>query len=164
MLNSNISSICPYNMANFGPLTAEIGSGVWGTPANFNGFRAFVTAATYVAHRRPTKLCTMFGRLLRWYTVYSFSEALASWRNFTTCKIHFASKSCLLLYWQRYCTALQQRASAKSCGGLQGMELRNFRRGRHLYSAERWASAHIQVQILTNEQNMLNILIAFQTR
>ena len=30
---------CPHIMANFGPLTAEIGSGVWGTPANFNGFR-----------------------------------------------------------------------------------------------------------------------------
>ena len=28
-----------HNMVNFGPLTAEIGSGVWGTPANFNGFR-----------------------------------------------------------------------------------------------------------------------------
>jgi len=26
-------------MVNFGPLTAEIGSGVWGIPANFNGFR-----------------------------------------------------------------------------------------------------------------------------
>ena len=26
-------------MANFGPLTAEIGSGVCGTPANFSGFR-----------------------------------------------------------------------------------------------------------------------------
>jgi len=25
-------------MVNFGPLTAEIGSGVWGTPTNFNGF------------------------------------------------------------------------------------------------------------------------------
>jgi len=25
---------------NFGPLTAETGSEVWGTPANFNGFRA----------------------------------------------------------------------------------------------------------------------------
>jgi len=24
---------------NFGPLTAEIGLPVWGTPANFNGFR-----------------------------------------------------------------------------------------------------------------------------
>jgi len=39
MLNSNISSTCPHNMANFGPLTAAIGSGVSGTPANFNGFR-----------------------------------------------------------------------------------------------------------------------------
>jgi len=27
-------------MVNFGPLAAEIGSGVWGTPTNFNGFRA----------------------------------------------------------------------------------------------------------------------------
>jgi len=26
-------------MVNFGPLAAEIGSLVWGTPANFNGFR-----------------------------------------------------------------------------------------------------------------------------
>jgi len=25
-------------MVNFGPLTAEICSGVWGTPTNFNGF------------------------------------------------------------------------------------------------------------------------------
>jgi len=25
-------------VVDFGPLTAEIGSGVWGTPANFNGF------------------------------------------------------------------------------------------------------------------------------
>jgi len=28
-----------HNMVNFGPLTAEISLGVWGTPANFNGFR-----------------------------------------------------------------------------------------------------------------------------
>jgi len=38
-LISNMSSTCPYNMANFGPLAAEIVSLVWGTPANFNGFR-----------------------------------------------------------------------------------------------------------------------------
>jgi len=37
-LRSNTSSTCFHNMANFGPLTAEIGSGVWGTRANFNGF------------------------------------------------------------------------------------------------------------------------------
>ena len=39
LLSSNTSSTCPDNMVNFGPLTAEIGSGVWGTPTNFNGFR-----------------------------------------------------------------------------------------------------------------------------
>jgi len=39
MLNNNISSTCPHNMANFDPLAAEIGSGVWGTPANLNDFR-----------------------------------------------------------------------------------------------------------------------------
>jgi len=35
-----MSSTCPYNMVNFGPLTAEIDPVVWGTPAYFNGFRA----------------------------------------------------------------------------------------------------------------------------
>ena len=29
----------PHNMVNFGPLVAEIGWRVWGTRANFNGFR-----------------------------------------------------------------------------------------------------------------------------
>ena len=38
-LSSNISSTCPHNMVNFGPLAAEIVSLVWGTPANFNRFR-----------------------------------------------------------------------------------------------------------------------------
>jgi len=38
MLKSYISSTCLHNMGNFGPLTAEIGPGVWGTPANFNEF------------------------------------------------------------------------------------------------------------------------------
>jgi len=39
LLSSNISSTCPYNMMNFGPLAAEIDPVVWGTPANFNRFR-----------------------------------------------------------------------------------------------------------------------------
>jgi len=30
-----------------------------------------------IAHWRPTKLCTMFGRLLGWYTIYTFSGAVA---------------------------------------------------------------------------------------
>jgi len=35
LLSSNTSSTRPVNMVNFGPLTAEIGSGVWGTPYKF---------------------------------------------------------------------------------------------------------------------------------
>jgi len=39
LLSSNISPRRIRNMVNFGPLAAEIGPVVWGTPANFNGFR-----------------------------------------------------------------------------------------------------------------------------
>jgi len=42
LLSSNISSRCPHNMVNFGQLAAEIGPVVWGTPANFNGFRVLL--------------------------------------------------------------------------------------------------------------------------
>ena len=40
-------------MVNICPLTAEIGSGVWGTPANFNGFRVL---ASLLQQRRLTKV------------------------------------------------------------------------------------------------------------
>jgi len=39
LLNTDTSSTRPHNMVNVGLLTAEICSRVWGTPANFNGFR-----------------------------------------------------------------------------------------------------------------------------
>jgi len=39
LLSSNISSRCPHNMVNVGLLAAEIDPVVWGTPANYNGFR-----------------------------------------------------------------------------------------------------------------------------
>ena len=46
MLSSNISSTCPHNMVNFGPLAAENCWRVWGTPANFNGFRVLIGSVT----------------------------------------------------------------------------------------------------------------------
>jgi len=39
-------------MVNFGPLAAEIGSLVWGTEANFNGFRIL---ASLLQRRRSTE-------------------------------------------------------------------------------------------------------------
>jgi len=48
LLNIDISSTCPHNMVNFDILTAEICWRVWGTPANFNGFRV-LAALLHVA-------------------------------------------------------------------------------------------------------------------
>ena len=52
LLNSNISPTCPRNMVNFGPLAAEVGLPVWGTPANFNVFRVL---ASILQRRRSTE-------------------------------------------------------------------------------------------------------------
>ena len=41
-------------MVNFGPVTAEIDLRVWGTPANFNGFRVL---AALLQYRASAKLC-----------------------------------------------------------------------------------------------------------
>jgi len=46
LLSSNISSTCPHNVVNFGPLAAEIGPVVWGTPGNFNGFCVLACSVT----------------------------------------------------------------------------------------------------------------------
>jgi len=64
----------PTIMVNFGPLTVEIGSGVWGTPANFNGFcvssallhgSQVVSVSQTAALNRGCHLCSA-GRPSRW--------------------------------------------------------------------------------------------------
>jgi len=60
LLNTNTSSTCPDNIVNFGLLSAEICWRVWGTPANFNGFRVLAASAKLcgVQQRAPP----LFGR------------------------------------------------------------------------------------------------------
>jgi len=60
LLSSNMSSTGPHNMANFGPVAAEIGSEVWGTPANFNRFRVLA------ALLRATLVVGVSQTLRRW--------------------------------------------------------------------------------------------------
>jgi len=66
LLNSNIFPTCLHNMVNFGPLMAEIRSGVWGTLANFNGFRALAM-------------------LLHGSLVVGVSQTLRHWTEGATC-------------------------------------------------------------------------------
>ena len=51
LLNCSISSRCPDNVVNVGPLTAEISLPVWGTPTNFDGFRILAS----LLRRRSTE-------------------------------------------------------------------------------------------------------------
>ena len=53
LLNSNISPTSFHNLVNFGPLAAEIGLLVWGTPANFNRFH--ILALYILQGRRSTE-------------------------------------------------------------------------------------------------------------
>ena len=76
-LNSDISSTCSHNMVNFGLLTAEISWRVWGTTANFNGFRLL---ALLLHRRRSTEVNQTLhnvGCVLCWCTMCIFTGALA---------------------------------------------------------------------------------------
>jgi len=165
---TTISSARPYNGANFGPVMAEIGSGVWSTPVNFNRFHVL---ASLLQRRCSPEANQTFHNVWpsAWlvHYIYIFGgsrpDGILPSAKFTLCP-----KSCILLYWQRYCTALQQQASAKLCGIIQGMKLRNFLRGRHLYLAgwpSRWASTHILVNFcfsLSSLHKMNHLFVYFR--
>jgi len=53
-----------------GLLTADIGWLIWGTLANFTGFRVLAS----LLHRSTdvNQTLDMFGRPLGWYTIYTF--------------------------------------------------------------------------------------------
>jgi len=70
-------------MVNFGPLAAEIGSPVWGTPTNFNGFCLLAALLhgsqlsserqlNFAALHRGRHLCSV-GRPSRWALAHTSS-------------------------------------------------------------------------------------------
>jgi len=52
-----MSFTCSHNIMNFGPLAAEIGPIVWGSPANFNGFRVLAALLHDTPVLASAKLC-----------------------------------------------------------------------------------------------------------
>ena len=76
LLSSNISATCSHNMVNFGLLTAEICWRVWGTPANFNGFRVLgALLQNFAALNRGRHLCSA-GRPSGWALAHILVLAL----------------------------------------------------------------------------------------
>ena len=93
LFNNNISSTCSHNMVNFGSL---------GHPSKFQR----VSRLAFVMQRRRSAHAGQlnFARCLAvsWAgTLYIHFRGLLPRQNFARCKIHFTSKSCVRLYWQR---------------------------------------------------------------
>jgi len=59
-----MSSTCPQSIVNVRPLTAEIGLGVWGTPANFNRFHVLASLCIQML-RSPILAALLHGTLQR---------------------------------------------------------------------------------------------------
>jgi len=113
-----MSSTYLHNVAKFGQIAAEIGSGVWGTPANFNGFR--VLPSLLQRRRSPEANQTSHdvwpsAGLLQ-YNYIHFRGLLCLLTEFCPVQNSLYAqvlRSHIGAYWQCYYTALQQRASAK---------------------------------------------------
>ena len=111
LLNSNIASTCIHNMANFGPLMAEIG---WqfGAPQQIStGFASSLRYCSDIAHRRPTVNQTLHDLWPSPGLVHDIyiSGAFAPDGILPRAKFTLRSSLCVILYWHRYCTVVQQR-------------------------------------------------------
>jgi len=117
-------------MVNFGPLTAEIGSEIWGTPANFNGFRVL---ASLLQRRRSTEVNQTLHDvwsspgLVHYIIHFGGSCPLTEF-----CQVQ--NSVCVQLLRSPVLTALLHGTRAMGVSQtlqrgspLQGMELRNFR-------------------------------------
>ena len=138
-----MSSICPHNMVNFGPQAAEIGWQVWGTPANFNGFRVL---ASLLRRRRSTKVNQTLhdvwpspGLVHYTYTIYALSGALAP---------HGVLPGAIFTLHPSLAFCYIGSVTARHSSSEHHPNFAVFSRGRHLHSVgrpSRWALAHIVV-------------------
>jgi len=127
LLNSDIYSRCPHNMVNFGPLSAQIGSGVWGTSENFNGFRIL---SSLLQRRRSLEanqtLHDVWPSLALVHYIYIFGGSCPLTEF---CQVE--NSLCIqVLHSSLLAALLHGTLAAEVSQNLrQGMELRNFRCG-----------------------------------
>jgi len=160
LLNSNISSICPHNKQ---PTSGwDLLASLW-QPSKFQReFASWLRYCSDVVHRRPTTpLHDVWLSPGLVHCVYIFGSCcpLIEFR-------HVQNSFCVQVLRSAILAALLHgtpaMGSAKLCGMVQGMELRNFCRGRHLYSAgrpSRWASAHILAQHAFSMWDFCNLAV-----
>jgi len=137
-------------MANFSPLTAEVGLGVWGTPANFNEF--LVLDLSLHRHHSPEANETLHDL---WpspglvHCMFNFGGSCPLKEFYQLQNSLCVEELCPILAALLHDTWAAAVSQTLRSG--KGMELRNFHRGCHLYLAgrpSRWASAHVLVMAI----------------
>jgi len=98
------------------------------------GFRSWLHYCTNVIQQRSTKLCTLFGHLRHWYTIYTFSGALAPSNRILPGE-KFTLRPSLAL---SYTGSISARHSSRKRRRAEGATY--IRKGR----PSRWALAHMQ--------------------
>jgi len=90
------------------------------------GFVSWLRYCTDIAQRRSTRLCTMFGHLLGWYTIYTFWGALAS--NGILPGAKFTLRPSLAFFYIGSITAWHSSSGRQPSFAMWShMELQNFR-------------------------------------
>ena len=139
-------------MVNFGPLTAEIDSGVWGTPTNFNGFRVL---ASLLHRRRSTEVNQTLHDVWPSPALVHYIHTIEGFRPLTEfCQVQ--NSLCVqvvrspilaaLLHSTRTVSVNQTLRRGTRNGITELLLLVIFNRGRHQYSVgrpSRWALAQI---------------------
>jgi len=141
MLNSNISSTCRGELRSTSGWDRLVGLG------HFSKFQwvsclGFVTALTSLNGSQINFVWRLAVSLTGTLYVHLHPN-----RNYSRCTIHSVSKSCVLLYWQRYSTALEQCASVKLCGLVQGMELQTPRHFQHRVPHIFWGILRVAITL-----------------
>jgi len=142
LLSSNISSTCPHNMVNFSLLAAEIILLVWGTPANFNGFRVL---ASLLQRRRSTEANQTFNNVWPLPGLVDYIYIFGGCCSVTEfCQAQ--NSLCVLQVLRSLIGSVTAPQSSSGCEP----NFTALNTGRHLYWAGRpshWALAHILVYI-----------------
>jgi len=139
LLSSNIFFTCPHN---FSLLAAEIISLVWGTPANFNGFRVL---ASLLQRRRSTEANQTFHNVWPLPGLVEYIYTLGG-----CCSVpefyQVQNSLCVLQVLRSPIGSFTARQSSSVCEPIFAA----LSTGRHLYSAgrpSRWALAHILIMV-----------------
>jgi len=111
-LKSSMSSTCPHNVANFGPLTAEIGSRVSGSPANFSGFRILPSLLQQCHSPEANQTFHDVWPYPGWYIIYTFSGGSCTLTEF--CQVQNSPlHPCLAFFYIGSVTARHCRSGRK---------------------------------------------------